>query len=143
MPLPNGIVVPRRNADRLSPYLSGNGAVDIEAVIQSNRFTIGIASGRSYYGIIDEMIRKYRHTMAFHERTGTGHTGIFRMVSAGRIDAAFGFPVELSYLSKKMGLGDELIVLPVRQMVPYSPVYFAAPKNQWGRDIIEKINRIL
>ena len=65
------------------------------------------------------------------------------MLDVGRIDAAFGFPVEVQYLSKKMGLRNDLVVLPIQNMVPYSPVYFAAPKNTWGRKIIARINRIL
>ena len=143
LPLSNGLVVNREELQRLEPYIQMKGTINIDRLMQSGDYTIGITSGRSYSGIIDEMIRKYKDKGILYERTGSDHLGILKMLSSKRINAAFGFPVEVKYLSKRLGLPNDLIVLPVVNMVPYTPVYFAAPKNKWGKAIIVKINRIL
>ena len=61
------------------------------------------------------------------------------MVKNRRIDAAFGFPVEVKYA----GLEDDLIALRVAHMPPLTPVFFGVPKNHWGQTLISKINAIL
>ena len=143
LPLSNGLVVNREELKRLEPYIQKKGTINIDRLMQSGDCTIGITSGRSYSGIIDEMIRKYRDKGILYERTGSDHLGILKMLNSKRINAAFGFPVEVKYLSKRSGLPNNLIVLPVADMVPYTPVYFAAPKDKWGEAIISRINRIL
>lgn len=143
LPLPNGLVINKDDLARFEPYMSPRRTIDIEAVILSEQFIIGIASGRSYSGIIDDMIRKYKPSRAFYERHGPDHIGLLVMLDSKRIHAAFGFPVEVQYLSKKIGLKNNLIVLQVEKMEPYAPVYFAAPKNQWGQALMTKINKII
>ena len=61
------------------------------------------------------------------------------MVLNGRIDAAFGVPVEL----KASGFDTELELLRISKMSPYIPIYFGVTKNEWGRTLIGKINKIL
>ena len=143
LPLSNGLVVNREDLQRFEPYIQKKGTVDIDRLMQSGEYIIGITSGRSYSGIIDKMIRQYKDNGILYERTGPDHLGILKMLRSRRINAAFGFPVEVKYLSKRLGLANNLIVLPVSNMVPYTPVYFAASKNKWGEAVITKINRIL
>ncbi len=143
LPLSNGLVVNQEELQRFEPYIQEKGTINIERLMQSGQYTIGITSGRSYSGIIDEMIRKYKDSHILYERSGSDHLGILKMLRSKRINAAFGFPVEVKYLSKRSGLQLNLTVLPVADMAPYAPVFFAAPRNKWGEVIISKINQIL
>ncbi len=137
--LPNRLIIRRVDIEKYQPFLLSDGTVDIEAVCNSGLFEIGISKGRSYYGILDEMIKKYKDTNVFHVRSGANHLGLLEMVKNGRIDSAFGFPVEVKYAD----LGADLIALRVAKMVRFIPVYFGVPKNDWGQNLVGKLNSIL
>jgi len=137
--LPNGLIIHRADKEKFQPFLLGDGTLDIEAVCKSKRIKIGIATGRSYSGILDEMIEKYKDTGIFYKRAGIGQLGLLEMVKIRRIDTAFGFPVEIKYASLKA----DLETLRVAKMVPYIPVFFGVPKNDWGQTLISKLNVIL
>jgi uncharacterized protein (TIGR02285 family) len=137
--LPNGLIINRSDKERFLPFIFNDGTLDIEALCRSGRFVIGIASGRSYAGILDEMIRKYKDTAVFYERDGAYYLNILTMLQAKRMDAVFGFPVEIKYF----GFEEKLEVLRVSKMVPYIPVYFGVPKNEWGQRLLDGLNAIL
>lgn len=69
---------------------------------------------------------------------------MLKMLNAGRLDAIFGFPVEVVFTAKECGLKiEDLNIFPLSGMELYTPVYIGAPKNGWGKEIINKINKIL
>ncbi|MDJ0782607.1 MAG: transporter substrate-binding domain-containing protein [Desulfosarcinaceae bacterium] len=137
--LPNGFIYQKDDLARYAPYLLADGAIDLDALCQSGKFNIGISAGRSYFGIIDAMIRNYKTAGVFQERTGSDQLGTLKMVRIKRYDAAFGFPVEIKY----GGLERDLRFLRVSGMVPFIPVFFGTPKNQWGISLMGKFNAIL
>lgn len=137
--LPNGLIINRSDKKRFQPFILKDGSLDIEALCSGKHFVIGVASERSYAGILDDMIRKYKDTGTFYERSGAEYFGIFAMLQTKRIDAVFGFPVEVKYF----GLENELETLRVSKMVPCIPVYFGVPKNEWGNALTDRLNVIL
>lgn len=137
--LPNGFIFRKKDKERFLPFISDDGSIDIEAICSSKKFKIGVCSGRSYYGIIDDMLRKHKNDNVFYERSGIDHLGILKMVEIKRLDATFGFPVEIQY----GGFGDNLEFLHVDKMTSYIPVFFGAPKNDWGRHKINLLNSII
>lgn len=137
--LPNGFIYHKDDSARFSPYLLSDGSLDLEALCRSGKFKIGISAGRSYFGIIDEMIRRHKAEQVFQERTGSDQLGTLKMLRAKRFDAAFGFPVEIKY----GGLEEDLRFLRVSKMVSFIPVFFGVPKNEWGVALVDKLNLIL
>ncbi|GBC61891.1 hypothetical protein DENIS_2853 [Desulfonema ishimotonii] len=143
--LPNGVVIAKSVRKKFTPFLQNDGKLDIEALIRSKTVKIGIDAGRSYSGIIDEMIRKYRNSGVFIEVSGEDmFLNLIRLMLRGRIDAAFGFPVEARYLAKLNGIDKNLLeALPVSGMEPFTPVYVGASKTRVGEKMIARINDIL
>ena len=141
--LPNGFVINKDNLKTFETYLTSAKHIDIEAVLHSGQFSIGISSGRSYYGILDEVIHKHSNSNIFFERSGADQLGVLNMLGAERVDAAFGFPVEVQYFSDILGLDYNFTTLTIHNTPLFSPVYFAAPSDKWGREIIDKINTII
>lgn len=137
--LPNGFIIRKKDKDRYLPFINDNGSIDIEAVCRSKKIKIGVSLGRSYSGIIDNMIRLHKKDGIFFERSGIDHLGVLKMVARNRIDAAFGFPVEIKY----GGLGDQLEFLRISKMTLYIPVFFGVAKNEWGLHKINQLNSIL
>lgn len=137
--LPNGLIINRSDKKKFKPFILSDGSLDIEAFCSSKRYVIGVASERSYAGILDDMIRKHKGSGILYERPAAEYLGIFSMLQAKRIDAVFGFPVEVKYF----GLEKDLETLRVSRMVPSIPVYFGVPKNEWGKELADRLNVIL
>lgn len=140
---PNGLVV--RKADRekiISPFLLPDGTVNIEAVIPSRKFTIGISKGRSYFGILDEMVRKY--PASFYERaTAEQSLGMLKMLNSHRIDATFLLPPEIIMVPRKEVSAENFLFFPVSGMAPYMEVYVTVPDNSWGKTVMQKIGSLI
>ncbi|NDV23903.1 transporter substrate-binding domain-containing protein [Desulfovibrio sp. JC022] len=135
----NGIIFNRTDKKKYSPFLLKDGTIDLEALCKSKRFRIGISSGRSYSGVIDKIIQKYNYGRTFTIRLSSDHLGVLKMLKRKRVDAAFGFPVEIKYAR----LNKELVFCKVADMPPITPVYFGAPQNKFGYSMVRKINKLL
>ncbi|MCG8549583.1 MAG: TIGR02285 family protein [Desulfobacterales bacterium] len=141
--LPNGFIINKADKKRFKPYLTRENTLDIEKLITSEDISIGINLGRSYSGILDEMIRK--HGASFYKKSSIDLSeSMIKMLKADRFDAMLGFPVEVKFVAQKAGIDyNDFEVLPVNGMVLYSAVYFGGPKNEWGRNVIDKLDEIL
>jgi uncharacterized protein (TIGR02285 family) len=135
----NGLIYRKADQERYRPFLLEDGSLDLLALCQSGAFQLGYASGRSYSGIIDEVILLRAKEPYMFSRPGANQLGTIQMVQSKRIDAAFGFPVEVKYA----GMDKELQFFHISGMPPYIPVFFGAPKSQWGRLAINRLNAIL
>ncbi|MFT5699008.1 MAG: hypothetical protein ACI8ZB_001864 [Desulforhopalus sp.] len=134
----NGFLYPDGEKDKFAAFILKDGSIDLDALCVSGQVKIGINAGRSYYGIIDEIIGKYGDE-CFVARSAIDHLGMFKMVQANRVDAAIGFPVEVKYA----GMQGMLEYLSVSQMDVLTAVYFGAAKNTFGREIVDRLNAIL
>jgi uncharacterized protein (TIGR02285 family) len=137
--LPNGFIYHKDSEAKYAPFILEDGTLDLQALCKSGKVKIGTNSGRSYFGIIDRTIEKFKGKDVFFNRSGIEHSGLIKMVANKRLDAAFGFPVEIKYL----GFNDNLSFLPVSKMVTFIPVYFGASKNKFGIDLIERLDCLM
>lgn len=135
----NGIIFNRKDHRKYKPFLLEDGTIDLTSLCKSKNFRIGINLGRSYYGIIDRTIQTYKQKQIFNIRTSSDHLGTLAMLQRRRVDATFGFPVEIKYA----GLNKDLIFYRVAGMPPLSPVYFGAPQNKFGYSMVRQLNEML
>ena len=135
----NGFIYPKKDRDKYTPYILDDGTLDLEALCRSHTFNIAINTGRSYYGLLDEIIKRHREEGVFYARSTIDHYGIFEMVVHKRVDAALGFPVEIKFA----GFEQELDFLHVSKMPTMTPVFFGAAKNEFGIETINILNTIL
>lgn len=143
--LPNGFIIRKEDRPKYLSYLSEEGTLDIEKILASEKISIGINFGRSYSGILDEMIKKYKDSGKFYEKTSPDLSeSMIKMLDMKRIDAALGFPCEIQYVCDELGIDrNNFEIIPVTGMVPYSAVYFGGPQSEWGEKVMKEINAIL
>jgi uncharacterized protein (TIGR02285 family) len=143
--LPNAVIVKRTALPRFEAFIGADHRLDLEAAVRSDSGVFGISSGRSYSGIIDRVIRKYRHSESLLIRSGSDlSAGLLKMLAMDRIDAWIAFPVELRFTARHNGLDEsQFAVLPVAGMEPFTPVFFGAPKTPWGRDMIRRLDAVV
>lgn len=144
--LPNYFVIRKEDKAKYLPYLSKNGTLDIEKVLLSENLSVGINLGRAYGGIIDEMIKKYKDSGKFYLKTSANLSeSMINMLHAKRIDATFEFPATVKYICEEEGsdFAGRFETISVNGMVPYIPIYFAAPHSDWGEKIMNKVNLFL
>lgn len=117
--LPVGLIGHQDQADALASYLNGQGQMELERLFANPRLRPGIASGRSYGGAIDALI-KSRQSSAPDGLTriyqGESTRTLFEMLELRRVDYGFGYPSEMGYYSTSRHLrfypvagGDQLM----------------------------------
>ena len=66
------------------------------------------------------------------------------MLFAGRVDYLMGYPIEAQYVAEKLGKRDELLFYPVAETEKKFTIgHVGCPDTEWGRQVIDNINRIL
>jgi uncharacterized protein (TIGR02285 family) len=142
--LPNGIILLKTNRDKFKPFINADGKVDFGKLVKASQLTLGYSNGRAYSGIIDQIINENKEMTNLYGRSGIDQfEGLVNMMIQGKIDYTIGFPQEKLHFGPMAKSRKELIYLPVEGMPDYVPVYIGAPKNEWGKEVIGRINKIL
>ncbi|MEW8492489.1 MAG: hypothetical protein AB2604_01690 [Candidatus Thiodiazotropha taylori] len=139
------LIYKKSNSRNIEPFINQNGEVNIEALIQSEQFKLGISEGRQYSGIVDRMIEKYGQSGSFLIRSATNiPSGHLKMLLHERIDAYFDVPLSVEESITSSGAdGDEIVLAPISGMKRYEPVWILFPLSKWGQNIANQIDNIL
>lgn len=143
--LPSGVVARKTDRAKLSAYIRDDNTLSLESVLQDGNLRVGVSKGRAYTGEIDEILNRYRPSSLIEERAGKDvFQGLLAMLLAGRVDLIIGYPTEAQFVSRMFGQEDQVIFLPVAEMSQtYTLGHVGCPKNEWGQEIIEKVDLIL
>ena len=138
---PLGVTIKRSKAE----LFKNTKIISLEKLLENKQLRIGIQSGRSYGKILDPLLEKHKGQKHIYIREGKGlYESLLKMLMADRIDYILGYPVETIYVGKMLGVDDQVMNIPLQEHLnTYSYGYIACSKTEWGREIIEKINRIL
>ena len=142
----NTVFVYRKiDIDKIKPFVTEAHYLDIERLILSKKYIIGISKGRMYSGIIDEMIQKYGNTGGFYIRFSEDITaGHMKMLTKNRIDGYFDQPISVKPSARKIGIDESGIAsLPIWKMKAYEPVWIGLPKSDWGRKLSQRVIEIM
>ncbi|HNX60662.1 MAG TPA: transporter substrate-binding domain-containing protein, partial [Spirochaetota bacterium] len=116
-------------------------SVSIEKLLDDTRFDGGVMQKRSY-GEIDPLIKQYENKRILH--TLSPNSDIIQMLLTGRLDYVIEIVSFANYRARQAGKENELRSYAIKE---YSqPVLIAhvfCTKNEWGKKMIERINRIL
>ncbi len=135
-----------KNSKRKSIF-SGVNILSLENLLKNKSLTAGLTQGRSYGKIIDTLIennKEAKKRILF--RSGQDSIqGLLQMLSDERIDYTIGFPWEIPYVAKKIGKRNEFGIIYITEGKDNRWIknYIGTPKNEWGRELIQKINKIL
>lgn len=143
--LPVHLVIRMGERPKLAPYMDGEGRIDLDLLLQDTSITIGIASDRSYSKVIDDILKKYRMYRNVYIRPSSNiAAGLVDMVGRERIDCTLEFPVTVAHLTKSQRIGYHLLdFIPIKGLPKFFQTHFAAPKNAWGKKVIDEIDAIL
>ncbi|MCP4112883.1 MAG: hypothetical protein GY749_46390 [Desulfobacteraceae bacterium] len=65
-----------------------------------------------------------------------------KMLIQKRIDYTV-YVTSILYEASKLGIRDKITLIPLQEKKSYEVAYFVCPKNEWGKQIIDKIDDIL
>jgi len=142
---PHVIIIPKDRSEKLQPYLTADGTVMLEKLITESDLKLLIAIGRSYTGIIDEMLKKYPDHKNIITRGSSTKLleGILKMILVSRGDYTIAYPQETYYHAKLMDKGGDFVSFPIEGMPKYVLVYAGVPKNEWGTKILNELNPVI
>jgi uncharacterized protein (TIGR02285 family) len=132
--------------DRFQAF-GGKKTVNLAQLLKEGKFIIGRSPNRSYGVEFDNALKAHsteKNTYSYESPELS--LNLFKMLQAGRIDTLPGLPEEAMYLAETMGIRDQIMTLSVEenQANPEASLsYVACSKNEWGKEVIERINRVL
>jgi uncharacterized protein (TIGR02285 family) len=137
----NGVIIPKEKVNLYEKYITPDKQIDLDALINTEKnIKIGIVSGRTY-GPIEKIIAPFKGTEKIYERASTDSKGLVLMLTNNRIDILLALPMEIAYTAEQLGLGKEkMTFFPMKDGDLYTVSYMACTGNEWGKNVIEKIN---
>jgi uncharacterized protein (TIGR02285 family) len=140
--LSNALIIRKSDRKKIEPFINRDGKIALEELLAKG-FRVGVAKGRVYRGVIDQIIDKYRHTpsVIVHDSPEQMINSLMTMMTGGRIDALIAYPMEAQYVAKRMNI--EVISLPVAGMDDYGLTSVGCSKTKEGKEIINKIDAII
>jgi uncharacterized protein (TIGR02285 family) len=132
--------------DRFQDF-GGKKTVNLAQLLKEGKFIIGRSPNRSYGVEFDTALKAHsteKNTYSYESPELS--LNLFKMLQAGRIDTLPGLPEEAMYLAETMGIREQIMTLSVEenQANPEASLsYVACSKNEWGKETIQRINRVL
>lgn len=136
--LPSSIFLPLRiivRRDRLSQF---KGQQSLEALLQNGQLITSVMRDRSYSPTVDKLLAKYPPKESYSEQKEA-----LGMLLAGRIDFMIELPLLAFDHARIMGQPDMLVAIPIQEANEIVFNRVMCPKNEWGRLVIEQVNKVL
>jgi len=142
--LSNALIILEAQKSKFEPFINTEGAISLERLIKEG-YRIGVAKGRVYRGIIDEILKRNKNDPCIIEHTASENVvgSLIRMMAANRIDALIGYPSEAQYVAKAMENTTSIISIPIAGMADYGLTPVGCSKTEKGKNIIKKLNSII
>jgi len=142
--LSNALIIPEAQRSKFEPFINSEGAISLPRIIEKG-FRIGLAKGRVYRGLIDEMLQKNKNNPNLVKHAGSHNmiTNLIGMMNEGRIDAIIGYPYEAHYAAKTLKMKADIISIPIAGMDDYGLTFVGCSKTEEGKEIIKKLNAII
>ncbi|MBP0599810.1 TIGR02285 family protein [Herbaspirillum sp. LeCh32-8] len=136
--LPTSIFLPLRiivRRDRLAQFKSPQS---LQALLQNRQLTTSVMRDRSYSPTVDKLLAAYPPREYYSEQVEA-----ISMLLAGRIDYMIELPLLAFDQARLMGRAGELVAIPTQEADEVVFNRVMCPKNEWGRKVIEQIDKVL
>ncbi len=138
--LPNAVIVKQSSL----PHFGNKEMVSLEDLLKNKKLKGGIIKERSYTPAIDSVTNKYKEEDNLYVlSTGKMADPLFKMLIMDRLDYIIEYPWVAVFLERTAGKKDIITSIGIKEMAPFSFGRMAAPKNEWGKKIVTRINEIL
>ena len=101
-------------------------------------------SSISHGGSVDELLKEYEKTgnIYMDYRTDKMDQHALDLLLKKRIDYFIAMN-GTRHIASEMGIADQVSFMPIKEGNRYKVGHIVAPKNEWGKQIIKKVNKVL
>jgi uncharacterized protein (TIGR02285 family) len=122
----------------------GGETVSLKALLDDKALRFLTFSSFSFGSGVDELLKEYENAENVHTEYRTDKTNqhALDLLIKKRID----YFLKLNgtrHIATEMGIGDQIVFIPIKEQAHYKVGHIAAPKNAWGKQMIEKVNVVL
>ena len=141
----NGIIIKKSEKNKFKDFFDKNNKIKLKSLLKDKTLTLGINKRISYGKEIDDIIQKYINNPNIFLLTRENYIeNLLKLLSLNRIDYFIGYSESIKYLSKKLNTKDEFIYIPISELnKDYFLLYVVAPKNDFGKKVINDVNEII
>lgn len=122
-------------------------SVKLDDILHNPNLVVGLSRDRSYGTRIDAILKQHAGSPNLIFYGGQELSGnYFKMLMMNRLDGLIGLPDEAMYHAEKMGLRDKLATLAIEENQQGYAGWLCAvgcSKNEWGRAVIDAIDKVL
>lgn len=116
-------------------------SLSIDTLLSNSKFTGGITPSR-YSPTLNKIVEK--HANSPHLTSSPRYQTLVKMLLMERLDYLIEYPPIVSFYAEQEGLVNKTNSFEIAEShQKYLKVVFACTKNEWGKKIIQKINKIL
>ena len=117
-------------------------AITLQDFIEGSR--LGISRSRSYGPAVDAVLNDFKeHGNLFIDSSDRLFENLMKMLLLQRIDGVLGYPFEAMFNARMTGAADRIAVIPIAEGGQYLIGRIAAPRTDWGAEMIVRVNEIL
>ncbi len=143
------MVLPHHNVIVLKEnvHLFGNRKeISLRELLKNETLIFGTAQNRLYGPALDGVLKEYAGAKNIYARGGEDTLeGLLKMLDKRRVHYLIEYPVSIRYTAEKMGMWDNLAVIPMQENAEAPPIRGAVrcPDTPWGRRLVQEINAVL
>ncbi|MBW1870384.1 MAG: hypothetical protein JRI73_14355 [Deltaproteobacteria bacterium] len=137
---PTMVVIRKDDLERFG----GGKAVSLKALLDDKALRFLIFDSISFGSGVDELLKKYEKAENVYTeyRTDQMNQHALDLLLKKRID----YFLKLNgtrHIAIEMGIADEIVFIPIEEQTHYKVGHIVAPKNEWGKQMIKKVNQVL
>jgi uncharacterized protein (TIGR02285 family) len=143
---PVGAIILNSELEKFRPYINADEVLDLDTLLVSEEFSIGLMAHRVYGGVSQDVTDKYKQSaLAQSYSMSDLLESLFKILNyAQRVDLILGYPVEMVYLANKLNLDlNSLRFININAAQPLVSGYISCSRSPVGHEIIGEINKIL
>jgi uncharacterized protein (TIGR02285 family) len=138
--LPTMVVVRKSDLQKFG----GGKTVSLKVLLGDKALRFLMFSSISFGSGVDELLKENEKAENVYTeyRTDKMNQNSLDLLLKKRID----YFLKLNgtrHIAIEMGIADQIVFIPIKEQTHYKVGHIAAPKNEWGKQMIEKVNQIL
>lgn len=137
---PTMVVIRKSDLQRFG----GGETVSLKALLEDRALRFLMFSSFSFGGGVDELLKEYEKAgnVYMDYRTDELNRHTLDLLLKKRIDYFLAL-TGTRHIASEMGIADQIVYIPIKEKNNYNLGYIVAPKNEWGKQMIKKVNQVL
>ncbi|MEW6990113.1 TIGR02285 family protein [Colwelliaceae bacterium 6441] len=137
--LPHRLIFDSRDTQKIA---GDQTSISLINLLSDESITVGIATER-YTSELNQILSQFKGKA--HLSHQNNYNGLVRMFFKKRVDALIEYPPVITYAKQIFDakMNNTSLAITELSKTNYLPVHFACPNNDWGKNVINKINQIL